>query len=177
MLFTPTPSSKYCLFPLINATSTIISHVPDLKRTNNQLSRWGRKPREEINYNHTTMRLNLVIQRHGLPVTRILWTTSQPSVFGGRGNVSSSSSYALPASSSVIASTRTPNAAFANGYTIAQLLEDVNGVLPLETEGELVDDEYSGAWGLEDYVVEVGGFECMHFMEVDGLLRDGDEVV
>jgi hypothetical protein len=53
---------------------------------------------------------------------------------------------------------------------------------PLATEfrvqdTRLLDAEFSGQWGLEDYVVEVAGSECLHFMEVDGLLRDGDEVV
>lgn len=119
------------------------------------------------------MRLNLVIQRHGLPITRILWTTSLPSLLGGSAL---ESSY-VPASSSVIASSRAPNAAYANGYTIAQLLEDVNEVVPLETGVDIGGDGHSGVWGLEDYVVEVGGFECLHFMEVEGLLRDGDEVV
>ncbi|PKY00609.1 hypothetical protein P168DRAFT_313392 [Aspergillus campestris IBT 28561] len=98
------------------------------------------------------MRLHLVIQRHGLPVTRILWTTAPPSLYAGR------SSSGVPAASSA-------------------LLEDVNEVIPLETEPALFDDEYSGQWGLEDYVVETGGSECLHFMEVEGLLRDGDEVV
>ena len=49
--------------------------------------------------------------------------------------------------------------------------------MPLETEPSVFDAEFSGQWGLEDYVVEVAGSECLHFMEVDGLLRDGDEVV
>jgi hypothetical protein len=54
----------------------------------------------------------------------------------------------------------------------------VNEVLPLETQVGDVDSQCGGGqWGLEDYVVEVGGFECLHFMEVDGLLRDGDELV
>lgn len=119
------------------------------------------------------MRLNLIIQRHGLPVTRILWSTSPPS-FAGR------SATGPPASSSAITSTRTPNAAYSSGgYTIAQLLEDVNEVVPLETHRQPGgrNGESGGQWGLEDYVVEVGGFECLHFMEVEGLLRDGDEVV
>ncbi|KAL2010947.1 hypothetical protein VTN00DRAFT_3665 [Thermoascus crustaceus] len=119
------------------------------------------------------MRLHLIIQRHGLPVTRILWTTS-PLSFAGP------SAAGLPASSSTITSTRTPNAAFSSGgYTIAQLLEDVNEVVPLETHRHPGgrNDQSGGQWGLEDYVVEVGGFECLHFMEVEGLLRDGDEVV
>jgi hypothetical protein len=115
------------------------------------------------------MRLHLIISRHGLPATRILWTTASSSTeYGVRG----------AASAAAIASTRTPNIAFANGgYTIAQLLEDVNEVVPLETEPSMFDPEFGGQWGLEDYMVEVGGSECLHFMEVDGLLRDGDEVV
>ncbi|KAL1848768.1 hypothetical protein Plec18170_007779 [Paecilomyces lecythidis] len=126
------------------------------------------------------MRLHLIIQRHGLPVTRILWTTSPPSSQAAPTPRSASSSSALT-------STRAPNATYGNGdYTVAQLLEDVNEVIPLETQGgstsgarDDYDDEESGIgqWGLEDYVVEVNGFECLHFMEVEGLLRDGDEVV
>ncbi|CAI7633490.1 unnamed protein product [Penicillium crustosum] len=118
------------------------------------------------------MRLHLVISRHGLPVTRILWTTtSSTSVLGEYGTH-------RPASTAAVASSRTPNIAFSSGgYTVAQLLEDVNEVVPLETEPSIFDAEFSGQWGLEDYVVEVAGSECLHFMEVDGLLRDGDEVV
>lgn len=116
------------------------------------------------------MRIHLVISRHGLPVTRILWTTT----------ASSSGEYGFQraASTSAIASSRIPNHAFGNGgYTVAQLLEDVNEVVPLETEPNIFDPERHGQWGLEDYVVEVGGSECLHFMEVDGLLREDDEVV
>ena len=114
------------------------------------------------------MRLHLIISRHGLPATRILWTTASSAEYGTHG----------AASAAAIASTRTPNIAFANGgYTVAQLLEDVNEVVPLETEPSMFDPEFGGQWGLEDYVVEVAGSECLHFMEVDGLLRDGDEVV
>ncbi len=130
------------------------------------------------------MRLHLTIQRHGLPITRVLWTTSSgwPIPTNPNSTLSSFSSV----SSSTITSTRAPNAGFAvntatsasGGYTIAQLLEDVNEVLPLETQVRDVDSQCGGGqWGLEDYVVEVEGFECLHFMEVDGLLRDGDEVV
>lgn len=120
------------------------------------------------------MRLHLIIQRHGLPVTRILWTTVSSSSLDGPAL-----SYRTAATSSTIASTRAPNALFANGgYTIAQLLEDVNEVVPLETEPTLFgDNRSSGQWGLEDYVVEIAGSECLHFMEVEGLLRDGDVVV
>lgn len=51
-------------------------------------------------------------------------------------------------------------------YTIARLLEDVNTTIPLEAEH----------WGLEDYAVEVGGFECLHFSPVSQTLKDDDEV-
>lgn len=115
------------------------------------------------------MRLNLVIQRHGLPIVRILWNTSQPSSLGQSG-----------ANSVVLLSSRSQNATYGSGgYTVAQLLEDVNDVVPLETADTSVglNNEPCGQWGLEDYVVEVGGFECLHFMEVESLLRDGDEVV
>ncbi|EER44475.1 conserved hypothetical protein [Histoplasma capsulatum H143] len=136
------------------------------------------------------MRLHLVIQRHGLPTTRVLWTTSSPSSGSSKGN-SAVLSFAT-VSSSTLTSTRAPNSGFgagasaaasgSGGLTIAQLLEDVNEVIPLETH---VEDGIGGSdgigdagqWGLEDYAVEVMGFECLHFMEVDGLLRDGDEVV
>lgn len=102
------------------------------------------------------MRFHLLIQRHGLPVTRILWTTSPSSLSGP-----TPSSHSLPN----------------GGYTIAQFLEDVNDIVPLETETGLFENESGGQWGLEDYVVEIGGSECLHFMEVDGLIRDGDEVM
>ncbi|PGG98486.1 hypothetical protein AJ79_08858 [Helicocarpus griseus UAMH5409] len=141
------------------------------------------------------MRLHLVIQRHGLPTTRVLWTTSSPSTATSNAN-STVSSFAT-VSSSTLTSTRAPNAGFgagaaaaasgSGGLTIAQLLEEVNEVIPLETQvdegleggGGLATRISGGAgqWGLEDYTVEVMGFECLHFMEVDGLLRDGDEVV
>jgi hypothetical protein len=51
-------------------------------------------------------------------------------------------------------------------YTITRLLEDVNLVIPLEAEH----------WGLEHYVVEVGGFECLHFSPVVQALKDDDHV-
>ena len=51
--------------------------------------------------------------------------------------------------------------------TISQLLEHVNEVVPLE----------SGDWGLEDYAVEVHGFECLHFLTLAQILKDDDEVM
>lgn len=82
------------------------------------------------------MRLHLTVQRHGLPAARILWTTA------GLGPVQSSAG------------------------TISQLLEQVNDIIPLESE----------QWGLEDYTVEVGGFECLHFHEANQVLKEDDEV-
>lgn len=51
--------------------------------------------------------------------------------------------------------------------TISKLLEQINDVVPLE----------STDWGLEDYVVSINGFECLHFSRVDEVLKDEDEVV
>ena len=50
--------------------------------------------------------------------------------------------------------------------TISQLLEDVNDIVQLETEN----------WGLEDYVVEVGGYECLHFQPIVSVLKEDDKV-
>lgn len=50
--------------------------------------------------------------------------------------------------------------------TISQLLEDVNDIFQLES-----DD-----WGLEDYVVEVEGYECLHFQPIDSVLKEDDKV-
>jgi hypothetical protein len=50
--------------------------------------------------------------------------------------------------------------------TISQLLEDVNDIIHLESE----------EWGLEDYVVEVGGYECLHFQPIDSVLKEDDKV-
>ena len=58
------------------------------------------------------------------------------------------------------------------GKTISQLLEDVNAVIPLESE----DGEGNG-WGLENYAVKVGECEALHYDFVGGVLRDGDRVV
>ena len=83
------------------------------------------------------MRLQLRINRHRLPTVFITWAV------GGLSATSSSTE-----------------------LTIAQLLEQVNEVIPLES-----DD-----WGLDDYTVDVGGYECLHFQDVNLVLRDGDTV-
>lgn len=51
-------------------------------------------------------------------------------------------------------------------FSIAQLLEEINHIIPLESQD----------WGLEDYVVEVGGFECFHFAQVAQVLKDEDRI-
>lgn len=83
------------------------------------------------------MRLRLRINRHDLPTTHITWAIGH-----------SSGAYSPKA------------------LSIAQLLEQINEVIPLES-----DD-----WGLEDYAVDVLGFECLHFQDVSAVLRDGDTV-
>ncbi|KAH7390835.1 hypothetical protein DE146DRAFT_662875 [Phaeosphaeria sp. MPI-PUGE-AT-0046c] len=59
-----------------------------------------------------------------------------------------------------------PDTISSQAYTITRLLEDVNQVIPLEAE----------QWGLEHYVVEVGGFECLHFSPVMQALKEDDHV-
>ena len=59
-----------------------------------------------------------------------------------------------------------PDTASQQAYTVARLLEDVNRILPLEAE----------QWGLEDYTVEVEGFECLHFSPVLQTLKEDDHV-
>ena len=51
-------------------------------------------------------------------------------------------------------------------YTISQLLEQINQTIPLQSD----------QWSLADYVVETGGFECLHFSQIDDVLNDDDEV-
>ena len=85
------------------------------------------------------MRLRLSIQRHGLPPAQILWNAG-----GLRPNHAASG----------------PNS------TVSNFLEQINEVLPLESE----------EWGLEDYVVEVEGFECLHFCPITQILKDEDKV-
>ncbi|KAL8850515.1 MAG: hypothetical protein Q9221_004563 [Calogaya cf. arnoldii] len=85
------------------------------------------------------MRLRLTIHRHGLPPARVLWT---------------------------VADVRPPHSAAGPERTVAQLLEEVNEIIPLESED----------WGLEDYAVEVGGFECLHFSGTSQVLKEDDEV-
>ncbi|KAK5446624.1 hypothetical protein LTS15_009556 [Exophiala xenobiotica] len=97
------------------------------------------------------MRLHLHIQRNALPPVQIIHTT-------GTGPSSHTRS---------------------KESTIADLLSDVNEIVPLESA--------DGEWGLEDYVVEVGGagarpveqrrgYECLHYQACESVLKEDDEV-
>ena len=86
------------------------------------------------------MRFGLSIQRHALPIVRIIWTVRQ----------------------------QDPTFTAAPCHpTISQLLEDVNDIVQLE----------SGEWGLEDYAVEVNGYECLHFQTIKSVLKEDDNVL
>ncbi|KAI4245898.1 MAG: hypothetical protein LQ352_006493 [Teloschistes flavicans] len=85
------------------------------------------------------MRLQLTIQRHGLPSARIIWATDLID---------------------------TSAATAGSEATISQLLEQINDIIPLE----------STDWGLEDYTIEVGGFECLHFSQASRVLKEDDNV-
>lgn len=61
---------------------------------------------------------------------------------------------------------RPPYADAGASFTISQLLEQISEIIPLESED----------WGLEDYAVEVGGFECLHFSEISHILKEDDIV-
>ncbi|TKA76741.1 hypothetical protein B0A49_02711 [Cryomyces minteri] len=50
--------------------------------------------------------------------------------------------------------------------TVAQFLEQVNEIVPLEAE----------QWGFEDYVVEITGYECLHFQKLESVCKDEDVV-
>lgn len=59
-----------------------------------------------------------------------------------------------------------------NDPTVANLLEQVNDIVPLE----------SNDWGLEDYAVEIrdpsgNAFDCLHFQQVSAILNNDEEVL
>ncbi|KAI1621047.1 hypothetical protein EDD37DRAFT_639616 [Exophiala viscosa] len=94
------------------------------------------------------MRLQLLIQRHAFPPVHIIYTT-------GAGPASHTRS---------------------RDSTIADLLNDVNDIVPLESA--------DGEWGLEDYAVEVAAtadqsslYECLHYQTCESVLREDDEVI
>jgi hypothetical protein len=51
--------------------------------------------------------------------------------------------------------------------TISRLLSSVDEVVPLE----------SNDWGLEDYMVQIEGFECLHYARLEDVLQNGDHVM
>lgn len=65
--------------------------------------------------------------------------------------------------------TSTHNASSASATadpTIAELIGRISEVIPLE----------AADWGLEDYAIEVNGYECLHFCRVSQVLKDEDRV-
>ncbi|KAK0644943.1 hypothetical protein DIS24_g8407 [Lasiodiplodia hormozganensis] len=53
-----------------------------------------------------------------------------------------------------------------DAFTVAQLLENLNDIIPLE----------SPHWGLEDYAVEINNYEALHFQKVKDIFKDEDQV-
>lgn len=53
-----------------------------------------------------------------------------------------------------------------DAFTVAQLLEHLNDIIPLE----------SPHWGLEDYAVEINNYEALHFQKVKDIFKDEDQV-
>lgn len=83
------------------------------------------------------MRLRLVVRRHNLPETRVLFSVSLD-----------------------------------DDPTISQLLEQINAVIPLESDH----------WGLDDYALELrtspdgAAFEALHYQHVAAILQHDEEV-
>lgn len=85
------------------------------------------------------MKIRLEVCRENLPPVKILWTTA--GLRPGSGGPSQCT-------------------------TIAQLLYQVNEVIPLEND----------VFGLEDYVAEVNGYECLHFAILEEVLEENVEL-
>ncbi|KAK3713344.1 hypothetical protein LTR37_008536 [Vermiconidia calcicola] len=51
--------------------------------------------------------------------------------------------------------------------TLAQLLQQINDVFPLESD----------TWGLEDYSVSIGDYECLHYHEIAAVCKEDDELL
>ncbi|KAI5807626.1 hypothetical protein DFH27DRAFT_547061 [Peziza echinospora] len=105
------------------------------------------------------MRIKLTIHRHSLGTVKLLWDTTADT-----SSTSFITSTSSDGSSSTITQSTTTSS---NSRTVAWLLESVNRVCPLE----------HGGCGLEDYVVEMAGYELLHFGRLEGLVREGEEVV
>jgi hypothetical protein len=52
-------------------------------------------------------------------------------------------------------------------HTVSTFLARISQIVPLE----------HSQWGLEDYVVEIEGFEVLHFQVLEAIVRDCDQVV
>jgi hypothetical protein len=52
-------------------------------------------------------------------------------------------------------------------HIVSNFLVSVDEVFPLE----------GSTWGLEDYVVELDGYEILHFQELSTVFKDDDTVV
>lgn len=50
--------------------------------------------------------------------------------------------------------------------TISKLLEQIHDAIPLESDG----------WGVEDYAVEVNGYEALHYLNPNTILHEDDQV-
>jgi hypothetical protein len=80
------------------------------------------------------MRFRLSVVRHGLPPTRVVWST--------------------------------PDEQLAGVFLVSRLLSEVNDIIPLEAR----------EWGLEDYVVQLGEYELLHFHNLADVLRENDKI-
>ena len=49
---------------------------------------------------------------------------------------------------------------------VSEFVSQVDEVVPLESED----------WSKDDYIVSVGGFECLHYANVNDVFQNGDEV-
>lgn len=52
--------------------------------------------------------------------------------------------------------------------TVAQFLDQVDAVIPLRDE--------ASSWTVKDYVVSLGGYECLHWQRITDVMENGDEV-
>lgn len=123
------------------------------------------------------MRLHLSIHRPSLPPSNILWTIPSPNTHtlaptpAAHYNQSYQSALTLPP--------QPPSSP--SGTTIATLLASINSTIPLEDfsppQRTTSTTSLSRTFGLEDYVLELNGYEILHFEDVYSVLRDGDFVV
>jgi len=51
--------------------------------------------------------------------------------------------------------------------SIAELLQELNAFVPLEAD----------EWDLDDYTLQIGGFETLHYQLVGDVLKEDEEIV